>query len=280
MGTSSQPTGVSICGVGAVTGYGWGQKLLRQGLVSGESAVRLSPGFGTHFDTDEVWVSLIEEGGDPADGKSRLRQGDPPRRPRGVRRRLRPGVASGRGSRPDQRRRARRRRRVARLPPQARLPHLEEGVAEPDALDGAVGDHAGVRHARAEHDGHRHVRVGRRLAPHGEDVDRCRPGDRRPGACDGPCRGPPRTSEPSATSACSSSTSPAFEACRPFQEGSRGFVGGEAVDRDDRVQAAFRLLRQHPRRGDVTRRVPRHLDQPRPQSRCSVPSGAPSTTRA
>src|ERR1700683_1080432 len=63
-------TGGSICGVGAVTGYGWGQKLLREGLVSGESAVRLSSGFGTHFDTEEVWVALIEEGGDTADGKS------------------------------------------------------------------------------------------------------------------------------------------------------------------------------------------------------------------
>jgi 3-oxoacyl-[acyl-carrier-protein] synthase II len=62
--------GVSICGLGAVTGYGWGQKLLREGMVSGESAVRLSPGFGTHFDTEEVWVALIEDGGDPADGKS------------------------------------------------------------------------------------------------------------------------------------------------------------------------------------------------------------------
>ena len=63
--------GVSICGVGAVTGYGWGSKLLREGMVSGESAVRLTPGFGSHFDSDEVWVALIEDGGDPADGKSR-----------------------------------------------------------------------------------------------------------------------------------------------------------------------------------------------------------------
>jgi 3-oxoacyl-[acyl-carrier-protein] synthase II len=44
--------------------------LLREGLVSGESAVRLTPGFGTHFDTDEVYVALIEDGGDPADGQS------------------------------------------------------------------------------------------------------------------------------------------------------------------------------------------------------------------
>jgi 3-oxoacyl-[acyl-carrier-protein] synthase II len=68
--TAPRSSGVSICGVGAVTGYGWGQKHLREGMVSGESAVRLTPGFGTHFDTEEVWVSLIDDGGDPADGKS------------------------------------------------------------------------------------------------------------------------------------------------------------------------------------------------------------------
>ncbi|MFZ0666919.1 MAG: beta-ketoacyl synthase N-terminal-like domain-containing protein [Acidimicrobiales bacterium] len=66
----SQRVGVSIAGVGAVTGYGWGQKLLREGMLSGESAVKLTPGFSSHFDTDEVWVALIEEGGDPADGRS------------------------------------------------------------------------------------------------------------------------------------------------------------------------------------------------------------------
>jgi 3-oxoacyl-[acyl-carrier-protein] synthase II len=65
-----QQANVSITGLGAVTGYGWGQKMLRQGLVSGESAVHLTPGFGSHFDTDEVWVALIEDGGDSADGRS------------------------------------------------------------------------------------------------------------------------------------------------------------------------------------------------------------------
>jgi 3-oxoacyl-[acyl-carrier-protein] synthase II len=70
-GDGAQKSGVSICGVGAVTGYGWGQKLLREGMLSGESAVHLTPGFGSHFDRDEVWVALIEDGGDPGDGKSR-----------------------------------------------------------------------------------------------------------------------------------------------------------------------------------------------------------------
>jgi 3-oxoacyl-[acyl-carrier-protein] synthase II len=69
-GRSSQDLEISITGVGAVSGYGWGQKLLREGMVSGESAVRLTPGFGSHFATDEIWVALIEDGGDPADGKS------------------------------------------------------------------------------------------------------------------------------------------------------------------------------------------------------------------
>ena len=148
------------------------------------------PGFGTHFDTDEVWVSLIEEGGDPADGKSRYA--------RATRHAVREafGDAYDRGWRPgevvglDRRRRSRRRRRVAWVPPQARLPHLEEGMAEPHALDGAVGDHAGVRHARSEHDGHRHVRVGCGLASDREDVDRRRTRDRRPRARDGPVGDP------------------------------------------------------------------------------------------
>jgi 3-oxoacyl-[acyl-carrier-protein] synthase II len=68
-GTSSR-SGVSICGLGAVTGYGWGQKMLREGMLSGESAVRLTPGFGSHFETDEIFVALIDDGGDTADGKS------------------------------------------------------------------------------------------------------------------------------------------------------------------------------------------------------------------
>ncbi len=54
----------SICGIGAVTGYGWGAKHLWDGLVRGESSVRLHPGFGSRFDRDSIWVSLIpDEGG-------------------------------------------------------------------------------------------------------------------------------------------------------------------------------------------------------------------------
>lgn len=72
MGTSnSQRTGVSICGVGAVTGYGWGQKLLREGLLSMEPSIALTPGYGSHFDTDSIWVSRVTDEGDVDDGPTR-----------------------------------------------------------------------------------------------------------------------------------------------------------------------------------------------------------------
>jgi 3-oxoacyl-[acyl-carrier-protein] synthase II len=54
-----------VCGVGTVTGYGWGRKHLWDGLVTGESAVRLQPGFGSAFDRDEIWLAMIpDEHGD------------------------------------------------------------------------------------------------------------------------------------------------------------------------------------------------------------------------
>jgi len=60
----------AICGVGAVTGYGWGTKHLWDGLVRGESAVRLHPGFGSRFDRDAIWVSMIpDEGGVEGESK-------------------------------------------------------------------------------------------------------------------------------------------------------------------------------------------------------------------
>jgi 3-oxoacyl-[acyl-carrier-protein] synthase II len=64
----------SICGYGAVTGYGWGRKFLHQGLLSGESAVRPTPGFAPHFDHDEAWVARIEDEGNPSDGPTRYHQ--------------------------------------------------------------------------------------------------------------------------------------------------------------------------------------------------------------
>jgi 3-oxoacyl-[acyl-carrier-protein] synthase II len=62
---------VSLCGVGSVTGYGWGHKLLIEGLLSGVSAVRPTPGFSPHFEHDVAWVARIEDEGDPTDGPTR-----------------------------------------------------------------------------------------------------------------------------------------------------------------------------------------------------------------
>jgi 3-oxoacyl-[acyl-carrier-protein] synthase II len=67
-GAPAQP--VSIVGTGAVTGYGWGTKFLWDGLYSGQSADRRVPGFSPVFDDDWAWVAAIEDGGDPADGPS------------------------------------------------------------------------------------------------------------------------------------------------------------------------------------------------------------------
>ena len=72
MSAQERSAPVWFCGVGAVTGYGWGRKLLWDGIASGSSAVRLTPGYASHFDVDEVFVAQIEEGGDPADGSSRF----------------------------------------------------------------------------------------------------------------------------------------------------------------------------------------------------------------
>lgn len=68
----SRRSGPGICGIGAVTGYGWGQKHLWDGLVTGESAVRLQPGFGSVFDRDEVYLAMIPDEADPGDSRSKF----------------------------------------------------------------------------------------------------------------------------------------------------------------------------------------------------------------
>jgi 3-oxoacyl-[acyl-carrier-protein] synthase II len=69
--SSKRSDPVWFCGVGAVTGYGWGPKLLWDGMADGISAVHLTPGYGSHLEVDEVYLARVEEGGDPADGCSR-----------------------------------------------------------------------------------------------------------------------------------------------------------------------------------------------------------------
>lgn len=61
---------MTIAGIGAVTGYGWGREALWQGLLSGKSAATLQPGYGPGRN-EHAWVAQVPDGGDPAISKSR-----------------------------------------------------------------------------------------------------------------------------------------------------------------------------------------------------------------
>lgn len=63
-------TDCRIAGVGAVTGYGWGTEELWDGLLSGVPAAREYPGMGGSPDTPG-WVSRVPDGGDLTDGPTR-----------------------------------------------------------------------------------------------------------------------------------------------------------------------------------------------------------------
>jgi 3-oxoacyl-[acyl-carrier-protein] synthase II len=64
-------TPANIVGKGAVTGYGWGTKHLWDGLLLGESAVKLTTGLEGYVDGGQAYLSLIADEGDPRDGPSR-----------------------------------------------------------------------------------------------------------------------------------------------------------------------------------------------------------------
>jgi 3-oxoacyl-[acyl-carrier-protein] synthase II len=61
---------MTITGIGAVTGYGWGKQQLWDGLLSGKPAATLVSGYGRDRD-ETVWLAPVPAGGDPADGASR-----------------------------------------------------------------------------------------------------------------------------------------------------------------------------------------------------------------
>jgi 3-oxoacyl-[acyl-carrier-protein] synthase II len=61
---------MSITGIGAVTGYGWGTEPLWTGLLSGKPAATLLPGYGRDRD-ESAWLARVPDGGDPTDGSSR-----------------------------------------------------------------------------------------------------------------------------------------------------------------------------------------------------------------
>jgi 3-oxoacyl-[acyl-carrier-protein] synthase II len=58
---------IGVAGLGLVTGYGWGREVFWDGLCSGKSAARLLGGFGDDG-ADSAWLARVPEGGDPADG--------------------------------------------------------------------------------------------------------------------------------------------------------------------------------------------------------------------
>ena len=60
--------GIAISGIGAVSGYGWGTQSLWDGLCSGKPAARLMGSYGEDGQ-EPAWLALVPEGGDPADGE-------------------------------------------------------------------------------------------------------------------------------------------------------------------------------------------------------------------
>lgn len=63
-GETTPPT---IAGIGAVSGYGWGEKRLREGLYSGRSAVRALPGFLPWAPREPAWVAVVGDEEQPPD---------------------------------------------------------------------------------------------------------------------------------------------------------------------------------------------------------------------
>ena len=64
-------TPANIVGVGAVTGFGWGTKHLWDGFLLGESSVKLTQGLDGYVDGGQAYLSLISDEGDRRDGPSR-----------------------------------------------------------------------------------------------------------------------------------------------------------------------------------------------------------------
>lgn len=63
----------TIAGIGAVSGYGWGEKQLRAGLYSGRSAVRALPGFLPWAPREPAWLALVEDNESPPDDRRAAR---------------------------------------------------------------------------------------------------------------------------------------------------------------------------------------------------------------
>lgn len=70
--TGGRSSPMNITGIGAVTGYGWGTKHVWDGFLLGESAVRLHTGLDGFVDGGSAWVATIEDEGGRPGGPSRF----------------------------------------------------------------------------------------------------------------------------------------------------------------------------------------------------------------
>ena len=64
-------SGFGVCGIGAVTGYGWGREVLWNGVAAGGHAARRVDGHGPERDRT-AWVATVPDGGHEQDGPSRF----------------------------------------------------------------------------------------------------------------------------------------------------------------------------------------------------------------
>ncbi|MBA8824969.1 3-oxoacyl-[acyl-carrier-protein] synthase II [Saccharopolyspora lacisalsi] len=64
-------SGFGMCGIGAVTGYGWGREVLWNGVTAGGHAARRVDGHGPEGDR-AAWVATVPDGGHEQDGPSRF----------------------------------------------------------------------------------------------------------------------------------------------------------------------------------------------------------------
>ncbi len=219
---------MSITGVGAVTGYGWGKKHLWDGFLLGESAVKKTTGLDGYVDGGFAYISTIPDEGDRRDGPSRFMQA--------LRFAAREAVSEAleRGWEPgpvvgvvhslvlgdvemwsdfhrSTEKRVRARRWIHMMPSTVLSMTMKEfdfhGPAMSVTAMCASGN-AGLITAKSWLD----TGVASDVLLLATDLS-----------------GMPENLRPFSDLGVAVLDSPPFEACRPFQEGSRGFVGGEAA---------------------------------------------------
>jgi 3-oxoacyl-[acyl-carrier-protein] synthase II len=225
---AQQATMINITGVGAVTGYGWGTKHTWDGFLLGESAVKLTDGLEEYVDGGVAYLSRITDEGDRRDGTSRFMQA--------LRFAAREAIADarGRGWKPGPmvgvvhslvlgdvdmwsefyasgEPRVRARRWVNMMPSTVISMMMKENDFHGPAMSVSAmcaSGNAGMITAKSWIDSG----IASDVILLATDLS-----------------GHPQNLRGFADVGVAVLDSPPFEACRPFQEGSRGFVGGEAA---------------------------------------------------